>query len=379
MPSIAKIKQFKIFRPITRARQRVSRWWNKNLWHKIVAILLTFLVVWVGCLYGVAQWYVHKYDNQPLIYGATFIPNYSRYLGVDPEDTFDAMIGDLGLKHLRLVSYWKDIEPRPGQYNFEELDWQFAKAEKAGVQVSLAIGLRQPRWPECHEPYWADKLPQQQFYTAINTFIAQVINRYQHSPVLASYQLENEYFNKVFGTCTNFDRQRLIDEYNLVKRLDPNRKIIISRSNNAIGIPVGQPQPDEFAVSVYKRVWDKNVTKRYFEYPFPAAFYAMLAGLQKIFLGGRNMIVHELQAEPWLAENFDIRTSPMSEVEKSLTPERLRDRFDYGKATGMREIYLWGAEWWYMMKVNRNEPGYWNVVKEELAKNLAENAKLLKN
>ena len=32
--------------------------------------------------------------------------------------------------------------------------------------------------------------------------------------------------------------------------------IIIGRSNNALGFPIGQPQPNEFSISVYQRVWD---------------------------------------------------------------------------------------------------------------------------
>jgi hypothetical protein len=45
------------------------------------------------------------------------------------------------------------------------------------------------------------------------------------------------------------------------------------------GFPTGQPQPDEFSISVYRRVWDAGWTHRYMEYPFPAWYYAFLAGI----------------------------------------------------------------------------------------------------
>ena len=162
-------------------------------------------------------------------------------------------------------------------------------------------------------------------------------------------------------------RDRLIDEAKLVKQLDPNRKLIITRSNNAIGLPVGQPRPDEFGISVYKRVWDKNLTHRYYEYPFPAWFYGMLAGLGKL-VTGKDMIIHELQTESWLADGYDIKDAPVEELYKTINPVRLKDRIEYGRATGMKTIDLWGVEWWYQMKTKRGHPELWDVAKKELEK-----------
>ena len=47
--------------------------------------------------------------------------------------------------------------------------------------------------------------------------MAKVIKRYKNKTVLKSYQLENEFFLKVFGECKDFDRSRLVDEFKLVK------------------------------------------------------------------------------------------------------------------------------------------------------------------
>ncbi len=328
----------------------------------ILAMIFAFLV---SSAYGIAQWYILRHRNEPFTYGATFVPNYAKYFDLDPKETFQAMISDLGLKRFRLVSYWKDIEPEPGVYNFDELDWQFEMAEQAGVEISLAIGLRQPRWPECHGPQWAMAKPMSQWREDLKIFMAKVIDRYKSSPVLKEYQLENEFFLSVFGECPDFSRDRLVDEYNFVKSKDSVHPIIVSRSNNAIGFPIGDPVPDQYAVSVYKRVWDKTLTKRYYEYPFPAWFYGFLAGGGEL-ISGKKMIIHELQTEAWLAEGFNMRDAPIEELYKSLSPERLHDRINYGKATGMRQVDLWGVEWWYQMKVKRNAPELWNTAKKEL-------------
>ena len=96
-------------------------------------------------MYGIAYWYQQKHRNEPITFGSTFIPTYAESFGLDPQETMQAMIDDLGIKRFRLVSYWRTIEKEPGTYDFSQLDWQFEKVKKAGGRVSLAIGLRQPR------------------------------------------------------------------------------------------------------------------------------------------------------------------------------------------------------------------------------------------
>lgn len=345
----------------------LARLWSKSRWHRLGLGLLALLILWVGGLYGIAQWYIAKHADEPLRMGVTFIPRYARFYELDPQETLQAIIDDLHPQHFRLVSYWDDIEAIPGVYNFEELDWQFQKVQASGAKVSLAIGLRQPRWPECHMPLWAAGMDKSEWYPHLKTFMSKVIERYKDHPALESYQLENEFFMTVFGICPDHSRERLVDEYTYVKTLDTDTPVIVSRSNNWVGIPYNEPRADQFAISVYKRVWDKTITKRYFEYPLPAWFYATLAGAGEL-VTGRDMIVHELQAESWLPEGFDMRTSSLEEQNKSLNAERLKDRFEYGRATGMRTIDLWGVEWWYWRMVKRGDPSLWNVAKEEFSK-----------
>jgi hypothetical protein len=341
-----------------------AAYWRKNIWHKLVVIVIGFCLVVLGTMYGIARWYIASESHKPLVLGTTFIPSYASSLGVDPKETMDALIKDVGVKHFRLVSYWDQLEPQKGAYDFSELDWQFQKAEAAHTKVTLGLGLRQPRWPECHMPSWAAGEPVSQWQPQLETFIGQVIKRYKNSPSLDSYQLENEFFLKGFGTCTNWDRSRLVSEAKLVKKMDPKHTLIISRSNNAIGMPIGDPQPDEFGISIYKRVWDATLTHRYLEYPFPAWFYAFVAGSQKI-VTGKDMIIHELQAEAWPPNGKFMTSVSLDEQNKSFNAERFKDRVEFGKGTGMREIYLWGSEYWYYRVVKLHDNSLWNVAKQE--------------
>ncbi|MBP9738807.1 beta-galactosidase [Candidatus Saccharibacteria bacterium] len=344
----------------------IKRWWGaRRIWQKALILLVLTFILFLGNLYVMSLYYRWKHQDEPLNYGVTFSAPYSRYLGVDPKETLDALINDMGIKNYRLMSYWSNIEPTKGTYDFKELDWQFDAIEKSGGTVSLAIGLRQPRWPECHAPKWAKDQPVEAIYPELEKYIGAVVERYKDRPSLKSYQLENEYFLEVFGTCTDYSKERLIKEYDFVKQKDPNTPIIVSLSNNYLGIPVGDPRPDQFGVSVYKRVYDATVTKRYFEYPFTPWYYGGRAGWTEL-LTGRSSMLHELQAEPWAP--MPLVEASIEEQNKSMDAERLAGRIQYGEATGFRDIYLWGGEWWYWRKVKFNDPSLWNVVKQELEK-----------
>ena len=344
-------------------RRPIIAYWNKNLWHKLVCIVCILVFLLVSTMYGIAQWYIHTESSKPLQLGVTFIPDYAQSLGVDPQANMDALI-HIGVKHFRIVSYWSDGEPSKGQYDFSQLDWQFKKAENDHAKIILTLGLRQPRWPECHIPTWATQEAPSVWEPQLNAYMQAVIERYKASPSLQSYQLENEYFLHGFGTCTNYDRSRLINEYSLVKSLDSSHPIIVTRSDNAIGIPVNKPQPDEFSISIYRRVWDAAVTHRYLEYPFPAWYYGFLAGWQKL-ADHKDMMIGELQAEAWAPNGQSITQISLSEQNKSINAQRLRDVFNYGKATGMRSIDLWGAEYWYYRLTVLHDPSLWNVAKQE--------------
>jgi hypothetical protein len=337
----------------------------KNKWlRRIVVTLVCTIVVALLGMYGIARWYIWTERNTPLTMGVSFIPDYASYLGVDPQATMDVLIKDVGVKQFRLTSYWSDIETSPGQYDFSTLDWEFAKADAAHATVNLTVGLRQPRWPECHAPSFYDtSKPEAEWYPHLESFMTAVVNRYKNNPALAGYQVENEYFLQGFGTCTNSDRTRLIDETNLVRALDPHHQIIIGRSNNALGWPVGAPTPDTFSISVYRRVWDAGVTHRYLEYPFPGWFYAFTAGWQKIFTG-KDMIIGELQTEAWPPNGQTIPETSLAEQSKSIDAQRMQTTIQFGKASGMKTIDLWGAEYWYYRAQVLHDPSLLNVAQQ---------------
>ncbi len=358
MKSKSKLRKYRI--------STFRSWWhNRSIGIKIILIIMAgwFLLAIQGTL--IAEWYKQKHADEPLSIGVTYIADYAEYFGLDRKQTMLALRDDLGFKRFRLVSYWKNVEKEPGKYDFSELDWQLDQVEAVNGEVSLAIGLRQPRWPECHFPTWVKNHDNQaEWQTPLYKYMQATINHVKARKVIKDYQLENEHFLNVFGECPVPTRERLQEEFDLVKKADPNKPIIMSLANNYFGIPTGQPRADQFGVSVYKRVWDKTVTKRYFEYPFTPNYYAYRAGLTEIFTGKDSML-HELQAEPWIADGYGgLKNAPIEEQNKSMDVERLRTRIQYGIDTGFRDIDLWGGEWWYWRKIKLNDPSLWEAVRD---------------
>lgn len=289
-------------------------------------------------------------------YGASFSVPYAQYLGVNPEECLQEAITDLGVKRLRFMSYWNRVEPSRGQYDWRELDWQLELAETHDVEVTLCLGLRQPRWPESHWPDWAKELESEVWQQELLNFITEVVKRYKDKSCIVSYQLENEALLKSFGENGNFDRSRLKKEYKLVKSLDPTRPVIMTTSDSW-GIPVFGPRPDRYGFSIYRYFYDKG---SYRHASRPALFYRLRALIIRI-LKWRRVFIHELQAEPWGPR--PIPDMSLDEQFESINPARVKEAVRYARNTGLRPIDIWGLEWWYWLKIKHDQTEIWDYMR----------------
>lgn len=298
-------------------------------------------------------------------YGVSFSVKYANELGVDWKANFTALLDDMEIRNYRLMSYWDMVEAERGKFNFTELDWQMDEAHKRGAKVSLAIGMRQPRWPECHKPKWYSQLSPTEREQALYTFNEAVVNRYKTHPALQSYQLENEAVNSWFGECTpeDIDQVRLTKEFEKVKQLDPNHPVYMSLSDQH-GLPLNTPVPDKYGYSVYRIVWNDKTGpfKFYVTYPTPVWYHKLRAVWIETFKQ-RNIFIHELQIEPWgPAATVDL---PLEEQNRSMSERQIKDNVRFARKIGKPDIYTWGGEWWYWRKTTFNDPSIWNIVKNE--------------
>ena len=307
--------------------------------------------------------YQRHHANDPLTVGVSFSKEYSQELGNDWKQNFSSLLDDASFRHFRLMSYWNELEPTPGKFNFTDLDWQMDQAAKRGAKVTLAMGERQPRWPECRRPAWADALPVEQKNIALNNFLTAVAEHYKNHPALESYQLENEVANRLFSPhCEKFNRQKLQKEFDTIKAADASHPLILNASNQS-GVPVFGPIGDIVGFSIYKKAYVKSGPFNfYWSYNYtPAIWHSYRAALTELLHPGTKTFVHELQAEPW----GPIATKDMSQPEqrKSMTPEGIAENVLYAQKTGMKTMYLWGGEWWYWQKNTNGDPSFWNTAK----------------
>ena len=288
-------------------------------------------------------------------FGFTFSSHYAEELGLEWSEVYLAMLADLQVKTLRLPAYWDRVERVWGVYNFAELDYQLAAANQYGAQIILAVGRRLPRWPECHDPIWLSGLNKQELNTAQLAYIQAVVNRYKNDPAIVAWQVENEPFLSVFGECPRLDFDLFKQEIELVRSLD-SRPIVVTESGELSTWLRGGQYADILGVSVYKVTW--NNFWGYFYYPIPPAYYYYKSKLIEKFTKVDKVISTELQVEPWTA--VPITSVPLTDQYISMDLTQARRNVDFARRTGFSEVYLWGVEWWYWLKVKHDNSVFWD-------------------
>lgn len=302
--------------------------------------------------------------DRELKFGVTFTLSRAEELGLDWRETYLAILDDLGVKRLRLGAYWNVIEKEKGKYDFSDLDWMVEEAEKRGVKIILAIGMRLPGWPECHIPDWAreslfsDSLfIRLQSESSLLQYLRVTVERYRDSSAILAWQVENEPFLK-FGECPIFDQEFFNNEIKLVKIIDKH-PVIITDSGEFGAWRRAAPLGDIFGTTLYRSVYHHILG--YTKYPLPPSFYRLKSLLIKKWTNPQDIIVIELQAEPWVADP-PVSDAPFEEQYITMSPEKFNRLLDYIRYTDFNEFYFWGVEWWYWMKVGGRDE-IWNAVR----------------
>jgi hypothetical protein len=285
-------------------------------------------------------------------FGVTFSAPQARYLKLNAWETYLSLMDDLGVKYIRVPVYWNETEKIRGQYDWQETDYFMQEAAKRGVKITLVIGAKVPRWPECHLPaFIQDEIGTPAYGDDLVGFLETTVERYKDSPALLRYQVENEPLFP-FGLCPPPDLSLLKREIEAVRLTDPTHDIQLTVSGESEPWLDLAKSADVLGVSLYRVVWNKHIGP--VVYPHSAAWYAVER--QTIALWVKQTIISELQAEPW----FDGGNMPedLAKAYTAFPAERLRDHVAFAKRTGFSEVYLWGVEWWYFLKAHGNSRLY---------------------
>lgn len=324
---------------------------------KFIALTLVALVFLSLVLLAYFNIPIEK-EKDRINLGVTFSHRYSSDIGMDWKASFEATLDDLGARKIRLPVYWDLVEKEEGEYDFSDVDWQLAEARKRNAEIVLVVGQKVPRWPECAIPGWALESDEKR-KASLLSFLKVVVGRYRNNPEIKYWQVENEPFLK-FGICPEADATLLDSEISLVRKLDPSRKIIITDSGELSLWVSAAKRADIFGTTMYRNVYKEGFG--YYTYPIGPRFFRFKYGLIKLFANQENAVVIELQAEPWISGWTT--NQPLQEQFKSMTDQKLRENVAYAKKVGFPEVYLWGVEWWYWLKVEKNHPEVWDTAKE---------------
>lgn len=315
----------------------------------MIIILVVYIFLWVS-----------SYKKYPVDFGVSFSKEHAIYLGLDWKKTYESILTDLKPKFIRLSAPWGDIEKIKDTFDFTDIDYMMNEAKKAGVKVTLVIGQKAPRWPECYVPDWASKLSSKEYEENLNSYLTQIVNRYKTNSALELWQVENEPFiNFKFGECANFRPDLVDEEKKLVNYLDQPHWTIVTDSGELGLWKKASQLGDLFGTTLYRIVRSPNGMIWTYDW-LPPAFYRYKAIVNGIHL--ESMFISELQAEPWFTGPGPNET-PIAEQMKTMNSKRMNKNINFVKKIGVSRAYLWGAEWWYWMKEKNNDSSFWDIAK----------------
>lgn len=334
--------------------------------------LLPFLVLGAIslCLYGFfwLNW-PHRTDvlfsNKQ--YGITWSPPYARYLGVSSEQGLTDSLEELQVDHVRLSTEWSSIEAVQGKFQWSDLDRHLDILAAHHVAVTLAIGFKTPRWPECSHPVWAEHLSQSEREAALSRYLVALVRHVRDRKEIVAWQVENEPFFP-FGACQPRLRQDIRNEYALVRALDPyepfHRLLTVTDSGEQGAWLPPASSVDAIGFSVYRVTDNKYLGIHTYDWLPPWWYYRKALLLH--FITGKRYYVSELQMEPWAL--MDMKSASIQEMFQTFSIHRMQVNHWELKCLGFAHIDLWGAEWWYWMKEQMHHPEFWEEAKRIFTK-----------
>ena len=126
--------------------------------------------------------------------GVSFRPLQADALGLDARTTLDALLA-YPFQVIRLGAYWNRIEPAPGAFSPDALDWQIDAAERAGKQIILNVGaVKTFGYPEYFAPKYLLQRPLREgalvspaahrsLLDAATAFVSRIVERYRDRAV----------------------------------------------------------------------------------------------------------------------------------------------------------------------------------------------------
>jgi len=311
--------------------------------------------------------------------GVSFRPLQAEALGLDARTTLDALLA-YPFQIIRLGAYWNRIEPAPGVFSPDALDWQIDAAERAGKQIILNVGaVKTFGYPEYFAPAHHLERPLREgalvtpaahrpLLDAAKEFVARIVERYRDRTAIVAWQVEQDAVDPLgVEHSWRLSAAFVQEEVAAVRAADPNRPIMLNgflptsslvrlqqwwrTRDQGDSLAVAQRLADLVGVDYYPRhalfrtgahtVYLEGSVRRQRRWAQLLAWAAA---------HGRRVMISEGQAEPW--ETVTTPPSPHGQAMCSCPPEQVIANYNdcmgwAGPSADSLYAYLfWGAEYW---------------------------------
>ncbi len=318
--------------------------------------------------------------------GISFRPLQVAALGLDARATLQTLLA-YPFQLLRLGAYWNRIEPEPGAFQTDELDWQIDAAEQAGKQIMLCVGpLKTFGYPEFFVP--SHHLPRPfpehtrikpaaypSLLEAATAFSLRLVERYKERRGIIAWQLEHEAVDPLgVEHSWRLDAAFVEQEVEAIRKADPGRSIMMNgflptsllvrlsqwwrTRDQGDSLAVAQRLADMIGIDYYPRhalmgFGDKTL------YLDGSRSRSSQRRREQLFAlaqaRGQRLLIAEGQAEPW--ETVTTPPSPDQQGMYSCLPEHIIMNYNtcMGWVAHDASLYaylFWGAEYWMLREQN---------------------------
>jgi hypothetical protein len=317
--------------------------------------------------------------------GISFRSPQVAVLGLDVRTTLQTLL-TYPFQLIRLGAYWNRIEPEPGLFLTDELDWQIDAAERAGKQIMLCVGpLKTFSYPEFFVPAHHLKHPFPEhtlikpyaypsLLTAATEFITRLAERYKQRKSIVAWQLEHEAVDPLGVEHTwRLDVAFVEKEMEALRKADPTRPIMLNgflptslpvrlsqwwrTRDQGDSLAVAQRMADMVGIDYYPRhalmtIGTKTLYLDGSRSPWQQRRRKQVFAWTRTH--GQKLLIAEGQAEPW--ETVTTPPNPYKQGMYSCLPEHVIINYNTCMRWSQQEADLyaylfWGAEYWMLRKL----------------------------
>ena len=315
--------------------------------------------------------------------GISYRPLQAVAFGLDAHATLRDLLA-YPFQMIRLGAYWNRIEPRPGAFLIDELDWQIDAAERVGKKIILCVGpLKTFGYPEFFAPAHALKQPLAEhsrvnpsaypsLLKAASEFITHVVEHYKHHESIVAWQLEHDAVDPLgMEHSWRLGAEFVRKEMEAVRMADSSRPVLMNgflptsslvrftqwwrTRDQGDSLTVAQRLADMIGVDYYPRNALLNIGRQTLYSDGSQSRWLQKKRQQLLnwaAVHGKQLLITEGQAEPW--EAVTTPPNPAGQGMFSCLPEHIIMNYNaWMNTTGSDALYaylFWGAEYWILRK-----------------------------